>query len=142
MERHGASTPAIMPGGPQPTSQDHRILKTSRQRRRPSADTRDCARWSSSATRSPTDHISPSGSITAGSAAGDYLESHGVPKSDFNAYGTRRGCSDVVLRSTFANIRLQNEMVSREGSWTKIMPEGNDVPVFSAIETYLREDNT
>ncbi|MEM0949499.1 MAG: aconitate hydratase AcnA [Pseudomonadota bacterium] len=86
-----------------------------------------------------TDHISPSGIITPESEAGQFLRSQGVAQDDFNSFGTRRGCSDVVIRSTFANYRLQNEMTpGREGSWTRIEPEGEVTTIFKAIETYLR----
>lgn len=85
-----------------------------------------------------TDHISPSGTIPPGSAAGNYLEEHGVEPRDFNAYGTRRGSSEVVIRSTFSNVRLRNEMTpEKEGSWTRLMPENRVVPIFEAIDTYL-----
>ncbi|WP_282093558.1 aconitate hydratase AcnA [Epibacterium ulvae] len=85
-----------------------------------------------------TDHISPSGIITPESEAGQFLQRHGVAHRDFNSFGTRRGCSDVVIRSTFANYRLRNEMVpDREGSWTSIQPEGRVTTIFNAIETYL-----
>ena len=85
-----------------------------------------------------TDHISPSGIITPDSEAGQFLQAQGVPPVDFNSFGTRRGCSDVVIRSTFANYRLQNEMTpGREGSWTRIEPEGTVVTIFKAIEAYL-----
>ncbi len=84
-----------------------------------------------------TDHISPAGTIPPGSAAADFLDRHHVAPADYNAYGTRRGSSDIVVRSTFSNIRLQNEMVpGREGSWTRIMPEGDVSRIFEAIETY------
>ena len=84
-----------------------------------------------------TDHISPSGIITEESAAGEYLSANGVTKEDFNSFGTRRGSSDVVVRSTFANYRLRNEMTpEREGSWTRIEPDGQEARIFEAIETY------
>ncbi|MEX0279078.1 MAG: aconitate hydratase AcnA [Ruegeria sp.] len=88
-----------------------------------------------------TDHISPSGIITPESEAGQFLQAKGVTQRDFNSFGTRRGCSDVVIRSTFANYRLRNEMTpGREGSWTRIEPEGEVVSVYKAIETYLERD--
>ncbi|MGX9355062.1 aconitate hydratase AcnA [Roseobacteraceae bacterium S113] len=84
-----------------------------------------------------TDHISPSGTITPESEAGQYLSAQGVPPEDFNSFGTRRGCSDVVIRSTFANYRLRNEMVAgREGSWTKVYPEADETTIFQAIHAY------
>ena len=61
-----------------------------------------------------------------------------MPPRDFNSFGTRRGCSDVVVRSTYANYRLRNEMTpDREGSWTRIEPEGQVTSIYKAIETYL-----
>ncbi len=85
-----------------------------------------------------TDHISPSGTITRDSEAGQFLIAQGVEPHDFNSFGTRRGCSDVVIRSTFANYRLRNEMVpEKEGSWTKVQPEDTVTSIFKAIETYL-----
>ncbi|MFV0492558.1 MAG: aconitate hydratase AcnA [Pseudorhodobacter sp.] len=85
-----------------------------------------------------TDHISPSGTITPDSEAGRFLLRNGVEPRDFNSFGTRRGYSDVVIRSTFANYRLRNEMTpDQEGSWTKIQPEGEVTTIFKAIETYL-----
>ncbi len=84
-----------------------------------------------------TDHISPSGTITPEAEAGKFLTSHGVAPRDFNSFGTRRGNSDVVIRSTFANYRLRNEMTpEHEGSWTKVMPEGTVTSIFDAIQIY------
>ena len=88
-----------------------------------------------------TDHISPSGTITADSEAGQFLISNGVSERDFNSFGTRRGNSEVVIRSTFANYRLRNEMTpDKEGSWTRIEPEGEVTTIFQAIQTYLERD--
>jgi len=88
-----------------------------------------------------TDHISPSGAITPESDAGKFLIGRGVAHRDFNSYGTRRGSSDIVIRSTFANGRLRNEMTpGREGPWTRIEPEGRDVTMFEAIEAYRAKD--
>ena len=85
-----------------------------------------------------TDHISPSGIITPESEAGQYLQKLGVSPRDFNSFGTRRGCSDVVVRSTYANYRLRNEMTpDKEGSWTRIEPDGEVTSIYKAIETYL-----
>ena len=85
-----------------------------------------------------TDHISPSGIITPESEAGQYLQEQGVEPRDFNSFGTRRGCSDVVIRSTYANYRLRNEMTpDREGSWTRVEPEGEVTTIYKAIESYL-----
>ncbi|MEO1110842.1 MAG: aconitate hydratase AcnA [Pseudomonadota bacterium] len=85
-----------------------------------------------------TDHISPSGIITPESEAGQFLQKLGVSPRDFNSFGTRRGCSDVVVRSTYANYRLRNEMTpDKEGSWTRIEPDGEVTSIYKAIETYL-----
>jgi len=84
-----------------------------------------------------TDHISPSGAIAPESDAGKFLIGRGVEPRDFNSYGTRRGSSDIVIRSTFANGRLRNEMTpGREGPWTRIEPEGREATLFEAIEAY------
>ncbi len=84
-----------------------------------------------------TDHISPSGSIPMESDAAQFLMERGVEPRDFNSFGTRRGSSDVVIRSTFSNVRLRNEMTpDKEGSWTRIEPEGEVTSIFKAIETY------
>lgn len=84
-----------------------------------------------------TDHISPSGIITPESEAGQFLQRHGVAPRDFNSFGTRRGSSDVVIRSTFANYRLRNEMTpEKEGSWTRVEPQGQVMSIFKAIEAY------
>jgi aconitate hydratase len=84
-----------------------------------------------------TDHISPAGSIPVDSPAGRYLIEHGVPPAEFNSYGARRGNHEVMMRGTFANIRLRNEMVpGREGGFTKIMPEGTETTIFEAAMAY------
>ncbi len=85
-----------------------------------------------------TDHISPSGTITVESEAGKYLSQNGIAPRDFNSFGTRRGNSDVVIRSTFANYRLRNEMTpEKEGSWARIEPDGQVTSVYQTIKTYL-----
>ncbi|GBD44417.1 Aconitate hydratase A [bacterium HR40] len=84
-----------------------------------------------------TDHISPAGSIPVDSPAGRYLIAHGVPPSEFNSYGARRGNHEVMMRGTFANIRLRNEMVpGREGGFTRLMPEGVETTMFEAAMAY------
>jgi len=89
-----------------------------------------------------TDHISPAGTIPVDSPAGRYLIAHGVEPRDFNSYGARRGNHEVMMRGTFANIRLRNEMVpGREGGWTRLMPEGEIMPIFDAAMAY-RERGT
>ncbi len=86
-----------------------------------------------------TDHISPSGAISLGTPAADFLLAAGVQKRDFNNYTTRRGNHDVAVRATFANIRLRNRMVPGvEGGVTKLLPEGTQMRVFEAAEEYVR----
>jgi aconitate hydratase A / 2-methylisocitrate dehydratase len=86
-----------------------------------------------------TDHISPAGSIPAESPAGQYLIEHGVERSEFNSYGARRGNHEVMVRGTFANIRLRNQLTSREGYWTAHLPDGQEMTVFEASERYRAE---
>ena len=84
-----------------------------------------------------TDHISPAGSIKADSPAGEYLKAHGVAPSGFNSYGARRGNHEVMMRGTFANIRLRNEMApGTEGPWTTYLPDGDVMTVFDAAGRY------
>jgi aconitate hydratase A / 2-methylisocitrate dehydratase len=87
-----------------------------------------------------TDHISPAGSIKVDSPAGRYLIEHGVEQRDFNSYGARRGNHEVMMRGTFANVRLINDLVpDREGWWTAHLPAGEVTSVFEASEAYRRE---
>jgi aconitate hydratase len=89
-----------------------------------------------------TDHISPAGSIAEKSPAGQWLLSLGVPKKDFNSYGARRGNHEVMMRGTFANIRLRNELTpGMEGWWTRIALDAPPTSFFEASETY-RNGNT
>ncbi len=89
-----------------------------------------------------TDHISPAGSIKADSPAGEYLQSFQVPVRDFNSYGSRRGNHDVMMRGTFANIRIKNQMVpGTEGGVTKYVPTGETMPIYDAAMKY-KEDGT
>ncbi|UAK24684.1 aconitate hydratase AcnA [Sphingomonas nostoxanthinifaciens] len=84
-----------------------------------------------------TDHISPAGSIKADSPAGRYLLAHGVTKTDFNSYGARRGNHEVMMRGTFANIRIKNEMVPGiEGGMTKYVPSGEVLAIYDAAQKY------
>ncbi len=86
-----------------------------------------------------TDHISPAGSIARNSPAGEYLVSLGVDPKDFNSYGSRRGNHEVMMRGTFANIRLRNEMApGTEGGWTKLMPEGEQMSIYDAAMAYQK----
>jgi aconitate hydratase len=84
-----------------------------------------------------TDHISPAGSIPLSSPAGQYLVEHGVERKDFNSYGARRGNHEVMVRGTFGNIRLRNELTpDKEGDWTVHFPSGETVHIFEASERY------
>jgi aconitate hydratase len=85
-----------------------------------------------------TDHISPAGSIKKDSPAGKYLISRGVDVKDFNSYGARRGTHDVMVRGTFANVRIKNLMVPGvEGGVTKYQPSGETMPIFDAAMKYV-----
>jgi aconitate hydratase len=87
-----------------------------------------------------TDHISPAGSIRPNSPAGLYLTDGGVSVQDFNSYGTRRGNHEVMMRGTFANVRLRNQMVPRtEGGVTVKLPEGTEMSIFDAAMAYASE---
>ncbi len=87
-----------------------------------------------------TDHISPAGSIKESSPAGVYLTEHGIPVSEFNSYGSRRGNHEVMMRGTFANIRLRNEMVPMTpGGFTKHMPDNKAMPIYDAAMQYEDE---
>jgi len=87
-----------------------------------------------------TDHISPAGSIKGDSPAGHYLQGHQVPVREFNSYGSRRGNHEVMMRGTFANIRIKNEMVpGSEGGVTKHLPEGTVMPIYDAAMAYKTE---
>ena len=87
-----------------------------------------------------TDHISPAGSIKKDSPAGKYLMAHGVEQKDFNSYGARRGHHAVMMRGTFANIRIKNEMVPGvEGGITKHQPSGDVMPIYDAAMKYQAE---
>ncbi len=86
-----------------------------------------------------TDHISPAGSIKKDGPAGKYLISHGVQPADFNSYGSRRGNHEVMVRGTFANVRLRNKMVSTEGGFTRHLPDGAEMSIFDASEKYHAE---
>ncbi|MGF7160685.1 aconitate hydratase [Rhodoligotrophos appendicifer] len=87
-----------------------------------------------------TDHISPAGSIKRDSPAGKYLSEHGVDVMDFNSYGARRGNHEVMMRGTFANIRIKNQMVPGvEGGITKHYPSGQQMPIYDAAMEYQQE---
>ncbi len=87
-----------------------------------------------------TDHISPAGSIKKDGPAGQYLIGHGVQPVDFNSYGSRRGNHEVMMRGTFANIRIRNEMApGTEGGLTRHMPDGTLMPIYDAAMRYLAD---
>src|SRR5216683_1120237 len=86
-----------------------------------------------------TDHISPAGSIKKDGPAGKYLIAHGVQPADFNSYGSRRGNHEVMVRGTFANVRLRNKMVNTEGGFTRHLPDGAEMSIFDASEKYNAE---
>jgi aconitate hydratase len=84
-----------------------------------------------------TDHISPAGSIKLNSPAGEYLTHHGVPNAMFNSYGSRRGNHEVMVRGTFANIRLRNKLAPEtEGGWTTYLPTGEVTSIYAAAMQY------
>ncbi|MGB8990173.1 MAG: aconitate hydratase, partial [Candidatus Sulfotelmatobacter sp.] len=86
-----------------------------------------------------TDHISPAGSIKKDSPAGKYLQEHGVKPADFNSYGSRRGNHEVMVRGTFANVRLRNKLVNIEGGFTRHLPTNQEMSIFDASEKYQAE---
>jgi aconitate hydratase len=87
-----------------------------------------------------TDHISPAGSISPRSAAGAWLQEHGVPVLEFNSYGARRGHHEVMIRGTFANVRLHNLLVEgSEGPVTRHLPDGAEMAIFDAAQRYAAE---
>jgi len=83
-----------------------------------------------------TDHISPAGSIGPQTPAGQYLQELGIAPVDFNSYGSRRGNHEVMMRGTFANIRIRNQMVAREGGLTRLMPADEEMPIYDAAMRY------
>lgn len=87
-----------------------------------------------------TDHISPAGSIKSDSPAGKYLQAHGVSIKDFNSYGARRGNHEVMMRGTFANIRIRNEMLTDvEGGFTRYLPSNEVMPIYDAAMRYQQD---
>ncbi len=87
-----------------------------------------------------TDHISPAGSIAPDSPAGKYLQEHGVSPGQFNSYGSRRGNHEVMMRGTFANIRLRNELApGTEGGWTRLLPDGAQMTIYDAAMKYQEQ---
>ncbi len=86
-----------------------------------------------------TDHISPAGAIKKDSPAGRWLMEQGVEPGDFNSYGSRRGNHEVMMRGTFANVRLRNQLVDREGGWTRHIPSGEEMFIYDAAMKYADE---
>jgi len=87
-----------------------------------------------------TDHISPAGSIRPDSPVGMYLTEHGVDRREFNSYGSRRGNHEVMMRGTFANVRLRNQLVpGSEGTWTAHLPDGEEMTIYEAAMRYRDE---
>lgn len=90
-----------------------------------------------------TDHISPAGAIAPGTPAALFLESRGVKQKDFNSYGARRGNDDVMVRGTFANIRIRNEMVvDKEGGYTIYHPTGELISIYDAAQRYIKDQKS
>jgi aconitate hydratase len=88
-----------------------------------------------------TDHISPAGSIKRDGPAGEYLQEHGVKPKDFNSYGSRRGNHEVMMRGTFANIRLRNQLApGTEGGVTLHLPDEEQMSIYDAAMKYMEED--
>jgi aconitate hydratase len=86
-----------------------------------------------------TDHISPAGAIKRDGPAGRWLVEHGVEPADFNSYGARRGNHEVMIRGTFANIRLRNKLVERAGGFTRHFPDGEEMAIYDAAMSYAGE---
>jgi aconitate hydratase len=86
-----------------------------------------------------TDHISPAGAFAPATPAGRWLIDHGVEPRDFNSYGARRGNHEVMVRGTFANIRLRNALVEREGGFTRHLPSGEEMTIYDAAQRYGEE---
>jgi len=86
-----------------------------------------------------TDHISPAGAFSENSAAGNYLLSCGVAKENFNSYGSRRGNDEVMVRGTFANVRIKNKLAQKEGGFTCHLPSGKEMSVYDASLKYKEE---
>ncbi len=107
---------------------------------RPVTDVAEARVLASFADSITTDHISPAGSIQANSPAGRYLLDHGVAAGDFNSYGARRGNHEVMVRGTFANIRIRNRMTPEiEGGFTVHLPSGEPLAIYDAAERYQAE---
>ncbi|GAA0204935.1 aconitate hydratase AcnA [Kangiella japonica] len=87
-----------------------------------------------------TDHISPAGGFSEDSPAGQYLKGRGIEPRMFNSYGSRRGNDEVMVRGTFANVRIKNQLVDKEGGYTRYIPTGETMTVFDAAQKYKAEN--
>jgi aconitate hydratase len=87
-----------------------------------------------------TDHISPAGAIKKESPAGKWLIEQGVEPRDFNSYGSRRGNHELMIRGTFANIRLRNQLVEKSGGFTRHFPDGRETTIYEAAVSYMNEE--
>ncbi len=87
-----------------------------------------------------TDHISPAGSFRENSPAGQYLVGRGVQRPDFNSYGSRRGNDEVMVRGTFANVRIKNQLSEQEGGFTTFLPENTEMSIYDASQKYQASD--
>ena len=120
-----------------PTSATRRSSTASRCSRRRSTDITGARALALLGDSITTDHISPAGSIKKDSPAGKYLIAHGVQPADFNSYGARRGNHEVMMRGTFANIRLRNQLApGTEGGWTTYQPGGEVMTIYDAAMKY------
>jgi aconitate hydratase len=86
-----------------------------------------------------TDHISPAGGFNEHSSSGKYLLERGVTKENFNSYGSRRGNDEVMVRGTFANVRIKNKLAEKEGGYTCHLPSGKEMSVYDASLKYKAE---
>ena len=141
--RRSRSRPAAPPtAGPtaRPMCRTRPISRASRWTRPRSATSSARASWPSWATPSPPTTSARPASIRKASPAGDYLLERQVGQKDFNSYGARRGNHEVMMRGTFANIRIRNEMLSNvEGGMTKHLPSGEQMPIYDAAMRYKAE---
>ncbi len=120
------------------TSNARRILTTCRRGLAPVKEIKGARVLAKLGHSVTTDHISPAGSIKTNSPAGKYLQEHGVQPSDFNSYGSRRGNHEVMVRGTFANVRLRNQLApGSEGGITKHFPSGEIMSIFDASVKYI-----
>ncbi|MFN2396433.1 MAG: aconitate hydratase, partial [Bacteroidales bacterium] len=87
-----------------------------------------------------TDHISPAGAFGVNTPAGKYLIDNGVEQKHFNSYGSRRGNDEVMVRGTFANVRIKNKLAQREGGYTTHIPSGEHISVYEAAQLYQKEN--